>query len=70
MPWVCAMAPCGPGTANNPQSPLLAVSGAEEFLRTTDYPEHAPFIWELNGVVSRKKQLLPYMLGCLARMTR
>ncbi|MEQ1859051.1 MAG: putative manganese-dependent inorganic diphosphatase [Chthoniobacteraceae bacterium] len=54
----------------NTQDSLLLVRGAEEFLRTIDYPEHAPGVWELNGVVSRKKQLLPYLLGCLARMTR
>ena len=52
----------------NTQNSLLLVRGAEEFLRTIDYPGHAPGIWELNGVVSRKKQLLPYLLGCLARM--
>jgi manganese-dependent inorganic pyrophosphatase len=54
----------------NTQNSLLIVRGADEFLRTIDYPEHAPFVWELNGVVSRKKQLLPYLLGCLERMPR
>lgn len=54
----------------NTQNSLLLVRGADEFLRTIDYPEHAPFIWELNGVVSRKKQLLPYLLSCLERMAR
>lgn len=54
----------------NTQNSLLLVRGADEFLRTIDYPEHAPFVWELNGVVSRKKQLLPYLLGCLERMAR
>lgn len=54
----------------NTQNSLLLVRGADEFLGTIDYPEHAPFVWELNGVVSRKKQLLPYLLGRLARMAR
>jgi manganese-dependent inorganic pyrophosphatase len=54
----------------NTQDSLLLVRGSEEFLRTIDYPEHAPFVWELNGVVSRKKQLLPYLLGCLAKIAR
>ncbi len=54
----------------NTQNSLLLVRGADEFLRTIDYPERAPFVWELSGVVSRKKQLLPYLLGCLARMSR
>lgn len=54
----------------NTQNSLLLVCGAEEFLRTIDYPEHTPHVWELNGVVSRKKQLLPYLLGRLERMAR
>jgi manganese-dependent inorganic pyrophosphatase len=54
----------------NTQNSLLLVRGAENYLRTIDYPEVGPFIWELNGVVSRKKQLLPYLLGCLERMVR
>jgi manganese-dependent inorganic pyrophosphatase len=54
----------------NTQNSLLLVRGAEELVRTIDYPEHGAFIWELNGVVSRKKQLLPYLLGCLERMAR
>jgi manganese-dependent inorganic pyrophosphatase len=52
----------------NDQTSLLLVRGAERFTATIDYPEHAPFIWELAGVVSRKKQLLPYLLGCIGRM--
>ena len=52
----------------NDQSSLLLARGEEQFLKTIDYPEHAPFIWALTGVVSRKKQLLPYLLNCLERM--
>lgn len=52
------------------QDSRLLVWGAEEFLRTIDYPEREPCIWELAGVVSRKKQLLPYLLGRLDRMAR
>jgi manganese-dependent inorganic pyrophosphatase len=54
----------------NTQNSLLLVRGADDFLRTIDYPEHGEFVWELNGVVSRKKQLLPYLLGSLERMAR
>ena len=54
----------------NTQNSLLLVRGADSYLRTIDYPEAGPFVWELNGVVSRKKQLLPYLLGCLDRMVR
>lgn len=52
----------------NTQNSLLLVRGRDEFLRTIDYPEFARYVWELNGVVSRKKQLLPYLLGCVDRM--
>jgi manganese-dependent inorganic pyrophosphatase len=51
----------------NEQTSLLLVRGEESFLKTIDYPETMPFIWELAGVVSRKKQLLPYLLQCVAR---
>jgi manganese-dependent inorganic pyrophosphatase len=52
----------------NDQTSLLLVQGAEAFLQTIDYPQRSPHIWELAGVVSRKKQLLPYLLHCLAEM--
>jgi manganese-dependent inorganic pyrophosphatase len=52
----------------NDRNSFLLVRGGDEFLRTIDYPEHAPHVWRLDGVVSRKKQLLPYLLGCLERM--
>ena len=54
----------------NDRNSLLLVCGTDEFLRTIDYPEHAENIWRLDGVVSRKKQLLPYLLGCLERLGR
>ena len=53
----------------NDQTSLLLVQGAPEFLATIDYPQKQPHIWELAGVVSRKKQLLPYLLGCLEKLT-
>ncbi len=52
----------------NDQASLLLVRGAEDFLRTIDYPQRSAHIWKLAGVVSRKKQLLPYLLHCLAQM--
>jgi manganese-dependent inorganic pyrophosphatase len=52
----------------NDQTSLLLVRGAEKFKSTIDYPEHAPDMWSLAGVVSRKKQLLPYLLQCVQRM--
>lgn len=52
----------------NKQTSLLLVRGGPGFLKTIDYPLHEEYIWELAGVVSRKKQLLPYLLRCLGRM--
>lgn len=48
------------------QTSLLLVAGSVEFLRTIDYPELEPGIYEMAGVVSRKKQLLPYLTHQLA----
>jgi manganese-dependent inorganic pyrophosphatase len=50
----------------NSQDSLLLVSGAAEFLSSINFPLHGPQIWKLAGVVSRKKQLLPYLLQCVA----
>ena len=46
----------------NTQNSVLLVSGSEEFRRQIDYPAAGPGLWQLDGVVSRKKQLLPYLL--------
>ena len=50
------------------QSSLLLVRGDERFTAQIDYPEVTTHIWRLDGVVSRKKQLLPYLIDCLAKM--
>lgn len=52
----------------NDQTSLLLVQGADEFLHKIDYPVRSPHIWVLAGVVSRKKQLLPYLLHCLGQI--
>ncbi len=46
----------------NTQNSVLLVSGAEEFRQQIDYPSAGHGLWRLDGVVSRKKQLLPYLL--------
>jgi manganese-dependent inorganic pyrophosphatase len=43
------------------QNSLLVVSGDAEFVSLIDYPKLEPEIFELRDVVSRKKQLLPYL---------
>ncbi len=40
--------------------------GAPEFLGRISFPNQRPNAWELKGIVSRKKQLLPYLLQCLS----
>jgi manganese-dependent inorganic pyrophosphatase len=52
----------------NTQNSLLLIRGSESFTRLVDFPEEGPSIWRLDGIVSRKKQLLPYLTGLLARM--
>lgn len=52
----------------NQQTSLLLVRGERSFQDMIDYPEQGEFIWELAGVVSRKKQLLPYLLHCISKM--
>ena len=46
----------------NTQNSVLLVSGAEKFREQIDYPSAGQGLWRLDGVVSRKKQLLPYLL--------
>lgn len=51
----------------NTQNSILLVRGAASYTRLIDYPEAGDGAWRLDGVVSRKKQLLPYLSGLLAR---
>ncbi len=46
-------------------SSLLLVTGDEGFLKRIDYPMAQDGVFELAGVVSRKKQLLPYLTHSL-----
>ena len=52
----------------NAQNSYLLVEGNADFRKTINYPEHSDRVWFLEGVVSRKKQLLPYLTECLARV--
>jgi manganese-dependent inorganic pyrophosphatase len=49
------------GTNNS----LLLMAGNGDVRKAVDYPSAGPRLWELKGVVSRKKQLLPHLLECL-----
>jgi len=44
------------------QTSLLLVMGEEELLDLIAYPRLAPDLFELKGVLSRKKQLVPHLL--------
>ena len=50
------------------QSSLLLASGEDRFLSRIQHPRIAPNLWQLDGIVSRKKQLLPYLIECLGKM--
>jgi manganese-dependent inorganic pyrophosphatase len=52
------------------QSSLLLVVGNKAFAERVDYPSVEPGIYELRGVVSRKKQLLPYLTHSLKQLKR
>ncbi len=47
------------------QNSLLLIVGDEKFIRRINYLCLEPGIYELRDVVSRKKQLLPYIIHCL-----
>ena len=50
------------------QFSLLLMAGSTAFCAEIDYPEVEKGIYGLAGVVSRKKQLLPFLTHCLEKM--
>ena len=50
------------------QESVMLVAGEKKFVDRIHYPEPQPGVFELRDVVSRKKQLLPYLTNCLQRM--
>lgn len=52
----------------NTQNSILLLSSPENFSRLVDFPDDGPGTWKLDGVVSRKKQLLPYLTGLVGRV--
>ncbi len=54
----------------NTQNSLMLVKGDAEIIRRISYPHiEQDEIFELNGVVSRKKQLIPYLTDLLKEMS-
>jgi manganese-dependent inorganic pyrophosphatase len=52
----------------NSQSSLLLMAGDARLISGLDYPRIEPGMYELKDIVSRKKQLLPYLTHCLAQL--
>jgi manganese-dependent inorganic pyrophosphatase len=53
----------------NTQNSRLLITAPEEFLKVIQYPRLESNLFELNHIVSRKKQLIPYLLGCLQQVS-
>jgi manganese-dependent inorganic pyrophosphatase len=53
----------------NRQSSLLMIVGNAELISSIKYPRIEPGIFELKDIVSRKKQLLPYLTHSLKQFT-
>lgn len=49
---------------------LLMIAGAEAVKEAIDYPQRADGLFDLEGVVSRKKQLLPHLMRTLGGIPR
>jgi manganese-dependent inorganic pyrophosphatase len=52
----------------NTQNSQLLIAAPPEFQELIHYPNLGPNLYELNNIVSRKKQLVPYLLDCLQRV--
>ncbi|HTI69731.1 MAG TPA: putative manganese-dependent inorganic diphosphatase [Candidatus Limnocylindria bacterium] len=50
------------------QTSRLLIAGTQRFKDLIEYPEIEPGIFELNGIVSRKKQLLPFLIDRLIQL--
>lgn len=50
------------------QTSLLVMAAPDAFQNLISYPEVEDNIYKLEGVVSRKKQLLPFLTHCLAQV--
>lgn len=50
------------------QDSLLLLAGTAAFAEQIDHPKLEPGVYEMRSVVSRKKQLLPYLTHCLQRL--
>lgn len=54
----------------NRNNSLLLMEAPEEVLRRVQYPRKRPQLYRLDGVVSRKKQLFPWLSTLLSELSR
>ena len=47
---------------------VLLVAGDQRVIAAIDYPQAAPHVYDMPGVVSRKKQLFPYMSHVVTKL--
>jgi manganese-dependent inorganic pyrophosphatase len=52
----------------NSQNSFLILRGPDKLARSIDFPNVHEHTWRLDGIVSRKKQLLPYLTSLLPRI--
>lgn len=53
----------------NTQNSLLLIAAPPEFQELIHYPTLGPNLYEMHNIVSRKKQLIPYLSDCLQRVS-
>lgn len=51
------------------ESSLFLVEGHTRIAHVMEYPQREPHLYELKGVMSRKKQMVPHLLKILGRLT-
>jgi manganese-dependent inorganic pyrophosphatase len=51
------------------ESSLFLVEGHTRIAHIMEYPQREPHLYELKGVMSRKKQMVPHLLKILGRLT-
>ncbi|MEM0969686.1 MAG: DHHA2 domain-containing protein, partial [Verrucomicrobiota bacterium] len=49
---------------------VLLIEGPEDVLCRIDYPKRDAGVYEMDGVVSRKKQLFPWLSRVLSKVTK
>jgi manganese-dependent inorganic pyrophosphatase len=48
---------------------VLLIAGDKRVATAIDYHERSPQVFEMPGVVSRKKQLFPYLSNLVSKLT-